>query len=118
MTTSRSAPSQTATPQDAPSQPMPPRLAALCRVLQGLLDAGPSLEHALTLTEALDLLRDVDPPFATPDPCSLPPGTGVDIASALDHLDQAVAEAQSVRDVTRYTNVAMLLQQIQRTADP
>ena len=91
------------------TQPIPAVVAAVRRILIAMLDAEPGIEHALSLTEALDLLLDVDPPFP-------PLGTDDDLSevvgvpSALAALDVAADAATNVRELSRYTTVAMLLQ--------
>lgn len=99
---------------EVPTQPIPAAVAEVRRILTATLDAEPGIEHTLALTEALDLLLDVDPPFP-------PPGTEDDsleiigVASALAALDAAVDAATTVRELSRYTTVAMLLQRLEPT---
>lgn len=104
---------------ELPTQPMPPTVVRVRRLLTAVLESGPSLEDTLTVTEALDLLLDVDPPYPPlgleDDP--LEPEAGV--AAALLALDHAAETAATVREITRYAVVALTLQTIQpASGDP
>ena len=106
-----------ATVHDEPvlTQPMPPAIDAARRALTAVLEAGPAVEDAVTITEALDLLLDVEPPYPPlgleDDPTE--PDDG--IPAALAYLDDAAQSATSVRELTRYAVVVLLLQQVQVT---
>ena len=88
-----------------------PAAERVCRMLTAVLENEPAIEDTLVITDALDLLLDVDPPF--PPLCSDDAPVGeVGVPAALAMLDEAAADATSVRELTRYTAVALLLQQV------
>jgi len=100
------------------TQPMPPAIDAARRVLTAVLEAGPAVEDAVTITEALDLLLDVDPPYPPLGLEDDPTDPDVGIPAALAHLDDAAQAATSVRELTRYAVVALLLQQATGAVTP
>jgi hypothetical protein len=80
-------------------------------MLTAVLESEPAIEDTLVVTDALALLLDVDPPFPPLCPNDTPvPEVSVPVALAM--LDEAAAAATSVRELTRYTAVALLLQQV------
>jgi hypothetical protein len=80
-------------------------------MLTALLDSEPSVGDALVIADALDLLLDVDSPFPALCPNDAPVRE-VSVPAALAVLDEAAAAARTVRELTRYTAVALLLQQV------
>jgi hypothetical protein len=89
---------------------MPP-VERVCRLLTAVLASGPDLEDMLVISDALDLLLDGAPPCSPPRRDDAPLGE-VGVPAALGLLDEAAAGAASVRELTRYTAVALLLQQV------
>lgn len=94
------------------TQPMPAGVEAARRVLTAVLEAGPAIEEAVTVTEALDVLLDVDPPYPPLGCQDDPTEPDVGIPAALAHLDEAAAAATSVREIARYGVVALMLQRL------
>jgi len=109
-----------ATVHDEPvrTQPMPPAIDAARRALTAVLEAGPAVEDAVTITEALHLLLDVEPPYPPLGLEDDPTEPDVGIPAALTHLDHAAQAATSVRDLTRYAVIALLLQQASGAVTP
>lgn len=91
--------------------PIPAGVEDARRVLSAVLDAGPVLGQALLISEALEVLLDVHPPYPPLGCADDPTEPELGIRTALGHLDRAVADAVSVRDLSRYAAVTCLLTQ-------
>lgn len=86
------------------------------RVLTAVLQAGPALDDALLISQALGVLLDVDPPYPPLGLEDDPTEPDAGISDALRHLDDAAAGTDSVVDLCRYATAAALLNQASATA--
>lgn len=93
--------------------PLPAGIDAARRVLTAVLQAGPALDDALLISQALAVLLDVDPPYPPLGLEDDPAEPDAGIPAALAHLDDAAAAAESVADLCRYAPAAALLNQAQ-----
>ena len=93
---------------------MPPAVERVCRVLTAVRASGVSDEDALVIADALELLLAVVPSYAPlgPNDQGDSPMGEVGVPAALAALDEAADAATTVRELTRYTTVALLLQRV------
>jgi hypothetical protein len=98
--------------------PIPPAVDEARRVLTAILAADPSAEDAAAVTEVLDVLVDVHPPYPPlgleDDPTE--PEDGIPVVLAL--LDQAVAAACLITELCRYGEAAALLRRAPSATPP
>jgi hypothetical protein len=92
--------------------PVPPSIDAARRVLAAALDSDLPADgidaDRFTVAEALAVLDDVTPPYP-PVPPQTPIDAGAARRQALGHLETALDEASSVRDLTRIGLAAIVL---------
>jgi predicted ATPase len=98
--------------------PIPPTVDNARRVLTAILAADPVADDAAAVTEALDVLIDVHPPYPPlgleDDPTE--PETGIPVVLAL--LDQAIATAGLIPELCRYGEAVALLRRAPSATPP
>jgi hypothetical protein len=95
-----------------PVTPIPPEVDDARRILAAVLAADLTFTDALTISEALDRLLDVHPPYPPPGRLDPPTRPDVGIPRVITALGEAVTATTSIHDLYRYGETLVLVRDV------